>query len=124
MDGCMVACLHGYMDAYMDGYINAYKDAYMDGYNEAVHRDPLSEWAYNLRGNAHRRLGQYYLAIKDYDEAIRLAPQFADSYAGRAFAYTHLTRDQEARQDAERAAELGFDSILLEREIEELTKRR
>ena len=96
----------------------------MAAYNQAVKTDPLSEWAYTLRGNAYRRQGQYYLAIKDYEEAIRLAPQFVDSYVGRAFAYTLLTRDQEARQDAARAVELGFDSTLLEREIEELTKRR
>jgi hypothetical protein len=48
----------------------------------------------------------------------------AESYAGRAFAYTLLSKDKEAQQDVARAVELGFESTLLEREIEELTKRR
>ena len=96
----------------------------MAAYNEAVRRDPQSAWAYNHRGNVYRRLGRYHLAIRDYNQAIRLAPQFAESYAGRAFAYTLLSRGNEAQQDVARAVELGFESALLEREIEELTKRR
>ena len=96
----------------------------MAAYNQAVRRDPQSAWVYNHRGNAYRRLGRYHLAIQDYNEAIRLAPQFAESYAGRAFAYTLLSRDKEAQQDIVRAVELGFESALLEREVEELTKRR
>jgi tetratricopeptide (TPR) repeat protein len=69
-------------------------------------------------------LGRYRQALLDYNQAIRLAPQLAESYAGRAFAYTLLSKDKEAQQDVARAVELGFESTLLEREIEELTKRR
>jgi tetratricopeptide (TPR) repeat protein len=96
----------------------------MAAYNAAVRLDPKSAWVYNHRGNAYRRLGQYYRAVSDYNQAIRLAPQLAESYAGRAFAYTLLSKDKEARRDVARAVELGFESTLLEREIEELTKRR
>jgi tetratricopeptide (TPR) repeat protein len=96
----------------------------MAAYNQAVRRDPKSARVYNLRGDAYRREGRYHLAIQDYDEAVRLAPQSAESYAGRAFAYTLLSKDKEAQQDAARAVELGIESILLEREIEELIKRR
>lgn len=91
---------------------------------KAVHLEPKSARVYNLRGNAYRRAGRYYLAVQDYDQAVRLAPQLAESYAGRAFAYTLLSRDEEARQDAAWAVERGFESTLLEREMEELTKRR
>jgi tetratricopeptide (TPR) repeat protein len=93
-------------------------------YNQAVRLDPKSARVYNLRGNAHRREGHYHLAIKDYNEAVRLAPELAESYAGRAFAYTLLGKDKEAQRNVAWAVELGFESILLEREIEELTKRR
>jgi tetratricopeptide (TPR) repeat protein len=96
----------------------------MVAYNQAVRNDPQSAWVYNQRGNAYRRLGRHHQAIQDYNKAIRLAPQFADSYAGRAFAYTLLSKDEEAQQDVARAVELGFESALLEREVEELTKRR
>lgn len=93
-------------------------------YNQAVRHDPKNARVYNLRADAYRRAGRYHLAINDYNKAVRLAPQLAESYAGRAFAYTLLSKDEEAQRDSERAIELGFESILLEREIEELTKRR
>ena len=96
----------------------------MAAYNQAVRLDPKSAGVYNHRGNAYRRWGRYHLAVKDYDEAIRLAPLLAESYAGRAFAYTLLRKDKEAQQDVARAVELGFESTLLAREIEELTNRR
>lgn len=93
-------------------------------YNQAVRQDPKSARVYNLRGNAYRRAGQYHLAIDDYNEAIRLAPQEAENYAVRAIAYILLHNDEAARQDAARAVELGFEPIMLEREMEELAKRR
>jgi hypothetical protein len=51
-------------------------------------------------------------------------PKFAESYAGRAFTYILLSRDEEAQQDMVRAVELGFDPALLEREVAVLMKRR
>jgi Flp pilus assembly protein TadD len=96
----------------------------MAAYNQAVRLDPKSAGVYNHRGNAYRRLGRYHQALMDYNQAIRIDPQLPESYAGRAFAYTLLRKDKEARQDMARAVELGFESTLLEREIEELAKRR
>jgi tetratricopeptide (TPR) repeat protein len=96
----------------------------MAAYNQAVRLDPKSARVYNRRGDAYRRLGRYHQAVLDYNQAIRLAPQLAESYVGRAFAYTLLRKDKEAQQDVARAVELGFESTLLEREIEELMKRR
>jgi tetratricopeptide (TPR) repeat protein len=101
------------------------KEEAMAAYHEVVRNDPGGAWVYNRRGgNAYRRSGQYQRAVQDYNEAIRRAPQFAEPYAGRAFAYILLSRDNEAQQDVARAVELGFESALLEREVEELTKRR
>ncbi|MDA0264910.1 MAG: tetratricopeptide repeat protein [Chloroflexi bacterium] len=96
----------------------------MAAYNQAVRLDPKSPRAYNLRADAYRRYGRYHLAIKDYNEAVRISPEGAESYAGRAFAYTLLHKDEKARLDVVSAVKLGFDSTLIEREIEELTKRR
>jgi tetratricopeptide (TPR) repeat protein len=96
----------------------------MAAYNLAVRLDPQSAWAYNHRGNAYRRLGRYQRAIQDYNEAIRRAPKFAESYAGRTFAYTLLSKGEKAQEDIARAVELGFEATLLEREVEELKKRR
>lgn len=64
-------------------------------------------------------MGQFQWAIEDYDQAIRLDPQFPLAYANRALAYTVIDRDLEAQRNADRAAELGFDPALLKRMIEE-----
>ena len=46
--------------------------------------------AYNNRGNAKKRQGDYQEAIKDYDEAIELDPNFAYAYNNRGEAKFEL----------------------------------
>ena len=53
-------------------------------------------------------LSQHERAIKDHDESIRLDPQRAFAYRNRALTYTLLGKEVEARQDIERAVELGL----------------
>ena len=43
-----------------------------------------------MRGLAYDNLGQYVLAIEDYDAAIRLDPQFAEAYNNRGADYADL----------------------------------
>ncbi len=52
------------------------------------------------------------------------AAQPAGAYVGRALSYTYLDRDLEAKQDTERAIELGFDRELLESAIAAAKKQR
>ena len=63
-------------------------------------------------------------ALAEYDEAIRLYPEFAEAYAARAMVYTLLGKKVEAEQDIEQAVELGYPSDRLKEEIEELEKTR
>ena len=42
--------------------------------------------AFNNRGNAYRDKGQYDRAIEDYDQAIRLNPNYAEAYNNRGLA--------------------------------------
>ncbi len=51
-------------------------------------------------------------------------PQDAEAYKNRALSYSFLGKDAEARQDVDRAVELGVNRTDLERKIEELKKRR
>ena len=69
-------------------------------------------------------LGEYQVAVIDYSRAISLDPLFADSYGGRALAYTRLERDKDAKLDIDRAVELGVDRAELEGAIQELQKQR
>ncbi len=72
----------------------------------------------------HANLGQYQRAVEDFDNAIRLDPQYALAYSNRALAYTLLEKYTEAQQDVDQAVELGQDRALLEKAIEKLKKGR
>jgi len=49
---------------------------------------------FRTRAEAWRQLGQYQLAIEDYDAAIESDPQDAYSYAGRAWIYATCPDDR------------------------------
>ena len=51
--------------------------------------------------------GQQEDAIADYDEAIRLKPDFAEAYYNRGFAKAALGRNDGTREDLETALELA-----------------
>lgn len=76
--------------------------------------------AYYAWGSARANRGHYQEAKGDLDEAIRLDPE----YAHRARIYTQLRNYRQARQDLERAVELGSDRAPLEEAIEEMKRKR
>ena len=58
-------------------------------------------------GVARAVLGQHDAAIADYDEALRLNPNYAEAYNNRGVAKVQLRRIDEARQDFEMALNLA-----------------
>jgi TonB family protein len=63
--------------------------------------------------HVHRRLGDLYMkrkdyetAVLDYTESVRLAPEVADAYSGRAKANRQLERHEAADADAVKVVEL------------------
>lgn len=64
---------------------------------------------YFKRGYAYYALGQYELAIKDYDEAIRLKPDEVDEYNNRGVAYAYLKQYNKAQEDFDKAIRLKPD---------------
>ena len=64
-----------------------------------------SETAFN-RGVDYATQGDYENAIKEYDEAIRLDPQFAIAYINRGSAYTDLEQYERAIEDYDEAIRL------------------
>src|SRR5689334_23155811 len=49
-----------------------------------IDRNPRDPEAYNVRGSAYGRGGKYREALKDFDTAIQLKPNFYQAYANRA----------------------------------------
>jgi protein O-mannosyl-transferase len=65
--------------------------------------------AYTIRGNAYSVLGQYQLAFDDFDEAIRLKPDYIPVYIERGNLYAKLGRYQRAFDDFNEAIRLKPD---------------
>ena len=78
--------------------------------------------AHNSRGIAYGERGQYQLAIEDFNEAIRLKPDYAKAYHNRGFAYLLQGKNIPGCRDAQKACELGNCKIL-ERATKEGTCR-
>jgi tetratricopeptide (TPR) repeat protein len=60
---------------------------------------------YTNRGLAYDSKGQYDLAIQDYDQAVKLAPWFADAFKSRGDAYQDKGDYQRAVADYDSAIE-------------------
>jgi tetratricopeptide (TPR) repeat protein len=52
-------------------------------YSNYLRSNPLSAWAYDMRGTLRKDMGQYESAIRDFTEVIRYAPKEAWGYVAR-----------------------------------------
>jgi tetratricopeptide (TPR) repeat protein len=74
-------------------------------------REPESNLAalFTNRGNAYDIKGQYDLAIKDLDQAIKLNPNFAAAFNSRGTVFGHKNQNDRAIQDYDQAIRLKPD---------------
>ena len=79
--------------------------------NQASKMDVTNYLISFYKGNAKRRLGQHKEAVSNYDEAIRLRPDFARAYNNRGIAKRKLGQPREAIKDYNRAIRLNSDYI-------------
>jgi tetratricopeptide (TPR) repeat protein len=63
--------------------------------------------AFFLRGLAYWQSGQREHAVRDYDDAIRIAPQFGSALNNRADAYLKLGKASQGVPDIERALRIA-----------------
>ena len=80
--------------------------------NTDINLESNDNKGYFKRGYAYYVLGQYELAINDYDEAIHLKPDEADEYNKRAKAYYKLGQYQRAIEDYNESIRLNPSSVL------------
>ena len=71
--------------------------------------DSSSSTNYAQEGTYYLIQGDYEKAIEQYNEAIRLNPQDADTYHNRSVAYRLIGKSVEAERDFAKAKELGYD---------------
>jgi|GEM_PF-727017 len=96
----------------LDGHdcFSSDNDRRIAGCTELIERSGLSGQllgsAYAMRALAYSLKGLYDTAIQDYNEAIRLIPDFAVALNNRAWAYFKSGRPQAGLPDVERSLEL------------------
>ena len=61
-------------------------------FTKALQVDPNFTGAYDLRGQSYMEIGQYDLAAKDFDSALRLSPNDEEIQARRAAAVEALQK--------------------------------
>ena len=69
----------------------------------------ISAETYFARGNTKADLGQHFAAIKDYDKAIQLKPDYANAYSNRGLAKYDLKQYLAAISDFDKAIQLKPD---------------
>jgi tetratricopeptide (TPR) repeat protein len=79
-----------------------------DAFTLAIEISPHYSFYY-FRGNTRADLGDKHGAIADYNEAIRLKPDYADAYNNRGLAYSNLKEYQKAIADFNEAIRLKPD---------------
>jgi len=80
---------------------------------KVIELDPNDAQAYNNRGNAYYRLGEYDKAITDYTKAIDIDPNDAKAYYNRGNAYSIQSKDVEAINDFEKTISISNDPQLI-----------
>ena len=74
----------------------------VDDDTKAIALNPRFAAAYQNRGIAYSRRGQYDEAIEDFNAALSIRPSFMEAYSSRGFAYI-----KKAEDDYKKACDLG-----------------
>ena len=106
--------LAGLAEAYRWRYTLDHNQKWVDlalkAANQALAVDPKLEPVYVTLGRIHNSIGQYQVAMEEFERALNLSPRDADAIQGMAQAYQRLGRNQEAESTFLRATTLRPDS--------------
>jgi tetratricopeptide (TPR) repeat protein len=75
-------------------------------WNNVIEEYPELSYGYFYRGNIMFRVGNYAMAVKDYNRAISLKPDHAEFYRNRGSAKDNMHNSEEAVKDFTKAIEL------------------
>lgn len=89
------------------GYLSDDPEEKIRYYSKAIRLEPYhSARSYNNRGFNYSVLGQYKSAIKDYDKAIQIDPEFSNCYNNRGNSYASLELYELAIEDYGKAIQI------------------
>jgi len=74
--------------------------------------EPANAEALFDRAITYMQMGEYQLAVDDYDSFISLKPDYADAYTYRGISYYYQGKHSLCYRDALRASKLGNDELL------------
>jgi len=80
----------------------------IDDYSKAITLNPNNVEYYFLRGELKVGVGEFLSAAADYTKIISLEPYNGNAYYNRAISYANINLKDNACDDLNRAAELGF----------------
>jgi len=80
----------------------------VDDYSKAITLNPTNSEYYFLRGELKVGTGEFLSAAADYTKIIRLEPDNGNAYYNRGISYANINLKDNACDDFNRAAELGF----------------
>ena len=86
-------------------------DKAIERYSHAIKLNPNYAYAYNNRGFAYERKGDFDLALQDYNTAIKLNPDLAGAYANRGDVYRITGKIDRAIEDCTTAIKLDSKCI-------------
>ena len=75
-----------------------YYTSALDKFKQAAQTDPSMPEAWNYVGYTNRKLGNYDVALKSYEQALTLRPGYADALEYRGEAFLGLNRVSDAQQ--------------------------
>ncbi len=111
-----------------DYFIMAFEEENLEDkirlYSKAIELNPDYSEAYNNRGVAYRKKGEYDRAILDFDKAIELNPDGVLAYFNKACALAMKGKKEEALDNLEIAANKGYKDIKLARTARDLDSLR
>lgn len=84
-------------------------EAAITHYTNAIELKPDFAEAYNNRGNAYQRKGDFDSAINDYNSALKLQPDYAEAYNNRGNTYLEKGDFDQTIQDYTEAIQLKPD---------------
>jgi tetratricopeptide (TPR) repeat protein len=94
------------IDSKTDGAVAASAPE-IDRMSKAILNDPANDTLYLKRGEAYQTRDMHELAIKDFDEVIRLRPDFARAFIKRSISLSAIGKNRDAVSDCNTALSLA-----------------